>query len=199
MSPSKSEGWGYAGALSVISETAWKEFIVVSSLEGPILNNIYFMTIIRNRPKENNRKFSEITDSEGLPFRCRNSQNAKVNTCRFHCLKHGLSLSQVFPPFLSIVGALISERIVASFRGHVACHFNPLEGLWYVHVSQLPHCDVVFFFFFFFNFLAHGLHIHLVVVIFIQMYSPKEFFNNKDRDSIPWHDSVGLSYKISRK
>ena len=55
------------------------------------------------------------------------------------------------------------------------------------------------FFFFFFNFLAHGLHIHLVVVIFIQMYSPKEFFNNKDRDSIPWHDSVGLSYKISRK
>ena len=36
-------------------------------------------------------------------------------------------------------------------------------------------------------------------MIFIQMYSPKEFFNNKDRDSIPRHDSVGLSYKISRE
>ena len=52
---------------------------------------------------------------------------------------------------------------------------------------------------FFLNFHAHGLLIYLVVMIFIQMYSPKEFFNNKDRDSIPRHDSVGLSYKISRK
>lgn len=30
---------------------------------------------------------------------------------------------------------LISETIIASFRGHVACHFYPLVGLQYVHVS----------------------------------------------------------------
>lgn len=38
-----------------------------------------------------------------------------------------------FSPFLTIfIGAVLSERIVASFRGHVTYHFYLLEGLIYI-------------------------------------------------------------------
>lgn len=38
-----------------------------------------------------------------------------------------------FSPFLTIfIGAVLSERIVASFRGHVTYHFYLLEGLYII-------------------------------------------------------------------
>ena len=49
--------------------------------------------------------------------------NAKVNRCRFQCLKNGSLLSQFFPPFLSIVGAFWED--CRQFSGHVACCFYP--------------------------------------------------------------------------
>ena len=64
-------------------------------------------------------------------FGCQNSQYAKVNVCRFHYLKNGLSLSQFFPPFLSML--VLWQKIVPSFLGHVACPFYPLEGLTIQH------------------------------------------------------------------
>ena len=42
-------------------------------------------------------------------FGCQNRQYTKLNVCSFHYLKNGLSLSQFFPPFLSIVGALAKD------------------------------------------------------------------------------------------
>ena len=43
--------------------------------------------------------------------------NAKVNRCRFQCVKNGLLPSQFFPPFLSIDLLLSELRIVASLEG----------------------------------------------------------------------------------
>ena len=43
--------------------------------------------------------------------------NAKVNRCRFQCVKNGLLLSQFLPPFLSIDLLLSELRIVASLGG----------------------------------------------------------------------------------
>ena len=43
-----------------------------------------------------------IVTEESLLFRCQKNRNAKVNRCRSHS---GLSRSQFYLPFLSIVGA----------------------------------------------------------------------------------------------
>ena len=54
-----------------------------------------------------------------------------------------LSLLKTWIAAIMIVSSFsVYCRCFNSFRDHVACHFNPLEGLQYVHVSQLPHCDV---------------------------------------------------------
>ena len=58
--------------------------------------------------------------------------NAKVNRCRFQCVKNGLLPSKFFPPFLSIDLLLSELRIVASLRGAVspaAPLGRPLLGL----------------------------------------------------------------------
>ena len=58
--------------------------------------------------------------------------NAKVNRCRFQCVKNGLLPSQFFLPFLSIDLLLSELRIVASLRGAVspaAPLGRPLLGL----------------------------------------------------------------------
>ena len=60
--------------------------------------------------------------------------NAKVNRCRFQCVKNGLLPSQFFPPFLSIDLLLSELRTVASLGGGAAVSFaaplgRPLLGL----------------------------------------------------------------------
>ena len=56
----------------------------------------------------------------------------KVDVCRFHYLKNGLSLSRF--SFLLFCRLLVLwQKIVASFLGHVACLFYPLEGLTIQH------------------------------------------------------------------
>ena len=65
-------------------------------------------------------------------FGCQNSQYVKVDVCRFHYLKNGLSLSRF--SFLLFCRLLVLwQKIVASFLGHVACLFYPLEGLTIQH------------------------------------------------------------------
>ena len=108
-----------------------------------------YKTIIRKRYKENNRKCSKMK-KESLLFCCQNSQNAKENRCRFHYLKNGLSLSQFFPFFLMIVGAIWEESNVTIFPGNVACHFHPfnktyngMEVSFYCHtISNVAWCSV---------------------------------------------------------
>ena len=58
--------------------------------------------------------------------------NAKVNRCRFQCVRNGLLPSQFFPPFLSIDLLLSELRIFASLGGAVspaAPLGRPLLGL----------------------------------------------------------------------
>ena len=61
--------------------------------------------------------------------------NAKMNRCRFStskcmdCRRHNSFLL-----FCRLSVLSNSERIVASFRGHVACRFYPLEGLIFIIV-----------------------------------------------------------------
>lgn len=58
--------------------------------------------------------------------------NAKVNRCRFECVKNGLLPSQFFPPFLSIDLLLSELRIFASLAEAVspaAPLGRPLLGL----------------------------------------------------------------------
>ena len=62
-------------------------------------------------------------------FGCQNSQYTKVNVCSFHYLKNGLSLSQFFPPFLSIVGALAKD--CRQFSGPCRLSFLPLRRSHY--------------------------------------------------------------------
>ena len=76
-------------------------------------------------------------------FGCQNSQYAKVNVCRFDYLKRGLSLSQFFPPSLSIVGALAKD--CRQFSGPCRLSILPLGGSHYStpyfkKMNKAPRC-----------------------------------------------------------
>ena len=79
----------------------------------------------KQNPSSDGREFVKL-------FGCQNSQYVKVDVCRFHYLKNGLSLSRF--SFLLFCRLLVLwQKIVASFLGHVACLFYPLEGLTIQH------------------------------------------------------------------
>ena len=64
---------------------------------------------------------------ERLSF-CLNSQNAKVNRCRFHYLKNWFVTSCCNSFLLYCQLLVLSEKMNTSFWGSVASPFYPLEG-----------------------------------------------------------------------
>ena len=62
-------------------------------------------------------------------FSCQNSQCENEQVSIQYLKMHGLSPSESFLLFCRFSVLSNSERIVASFGGHVASRFYPLEGL----------------------------------------------------------------------